>query len=143
MKLIYDNVLIAYEVNSREIIMIKIDSRQIIQKYEIGDLYYCGKVDENSFLVKGKEFLYLFSFKTNWMKLFGRFEFKHDSQEKIKVIPNRRFIFFNEYEYWLFADDKLPDESYKMILIFITFKIVSEIINIKADKKINRNLCLK
>ena len=112
MKIIYDNVLIAYGVNSREIIMIQIDSRQIIQKYEIGDVYYCGKVDENSFLVQGKEFLYLFNFKTSWMKLTGRFEFKHDSQEKILVIPNRRFIFYKEYEYWLYVDDKLPDESY-------------------------------
>jgi hypothetical protein len=112
LQLIYDNVLIAYGVNSREIFMIQINSRQIIQKYEIGDLYYCGKVDENSFLVKGKEFLYLFSFKTNWMKLTGRFEFKHNSQEKIIVIPNRRFIFYEEYEYWLYVDDKLPDESY-------------------------------
>ena len=112
LKIIYDNVLIAYGVNSREIIMIQIDSRQIIQKYEIGDVYYCGKVDENSFLVQGKEFLYLFNFKTSWMKLTGRFEFKHDSQEKILVIPNRRFIFYKEYEYWLYVDDKLPDESY-------------------------------
>jgi hypothetical protein len=112
LKLIYGNFLIAYGVNSREIFMIQIDSRQIIQKYEIGDLYYCGKVDEKSFLVKCQEFLYLFSFKTNWMKLTGRFEFKHNSQEKIIVIPNRRFIFYEEYEYWLYVDDKLPDESY-------------------------------
>ena len=112
LKIIYDNVLIAYGANSREIIMIQIDSRQIIQKYEIGELYYFGKVDESSFLVQDKAFLYLFSFKTNWMKLTGRFEFKYDSQEKILVIPNRRFIFYKEYEYWLYVDDKLPDESY-------------------------------
>lgn len=112
LKIIYDNVLIAYGVNSREIIMIKIDSRQITQKYEIGDLYYFGKVDEETFLVQGKEFLYLFSFKKNWMILIGRFELKYNSQEKILVIPNRRFIFYSEYEYWLYIDDKLPDESY-------------------------------
>jgi hypothetical protein len=112
LKIIYNNVLIAYGVNSREIIIIQIDSLQIIQKYEIGELYYCGKVDENSLLVQGKEFLYLFSFKTNWMKLSGRFEFNYDYQEKIITIPNRRFIFYKEYEYSLYIDDKLPDESY-------------------------------
>ena len=112
MNLIYDNVLISYGINSREIIMIGNDSLQIIQKYEIGDLYYCGKVDENSFLVQGKEFLYLFSFKNNWMKLTGRFEFKYDCHEKLITIPNRRFIFYEEYEYEFYVDDKLPDESY-------------------------------
>ena len=113
LKLVYENFLIAYGVNSREIIMIQIDSFQIAQKYEIGDLFYCGKVDENSFLVQSKKFLYLFSFKANWMKLTGRFEFEYVThQERIISILNRRFIFYTEYEYWLYVDDKLPDESY-------------------------------
>ena len=111
-KIIFDNVIIAYGANSREIIMIGIDVPQIIQKYEVDDCYYCGKVDETSFLTQDKMFLYLFSFKSNSLEIIGRFEFKYNSQEKILCISNRRFIFYKEYEYWLYVDDKLPDESY-------------------------------
>lgn len=111
-KIIYGNVIIAYGANSRVIIMIGISVPEIIQKYEVSDCFYCGKVNETSFLLQDKMFLNLFSFESNSLELIGRFEFKYDSQEKILCIPNRRFIFYKEYEYWLYVDDKLPDESY-------------------------------
>ena len=113
-KLIYDNVIIAYGQNSREIIIIGINPPQIIQKYEIGYCYNCGKVDETSFLLQDKNFLYLFNLKSNSIKLTGRFEFKYDNEERIRIltISNRRFIFYKEYDYKLYVDDKLPDESY-------------------------------
>ena len=111
-KIIYGNVIIAYGANSRVIIMIGISVPEIIQKYEVSDCFYCGKVNETSFLLQDNMFLNLFSFESNSLELIGRFEFKYDSQEKILCIPNRRFIFYKEYEYWLYVDDKLPDESY-------------------------------
>ena len=112
LKIIYDNIIIAYGENSREILMIGIDIPEIIQKYEIGDCYYCGKVDETSFLVQNKMYLNLFSFKSNSLKLIGKYEFNIKSENKLLCIPNRRFILYKEYDYKLYVDDKLPDESY-------------------------------
>ena len=112
LEIIYDNIIIAYGKNSREILMIGIDVPEIIQKYEIGDCYYCGKVDETSFLAQDKFCLNLFSFKSNILKLTGKYQIKIDFDHRLLCIPNRRFIFYGEYDYKLYVDDKLPDESY-------------------------------
>ena len=112
LEIIYNNIIIAYGKNSREILMIGIDIPEIIQKYDIGDCYYCGKVDETSFLAQNKMYLNLFSFKSNILELIGRFEYKIKFDNKLLCIPNRRFILYEEYDYKLYVDDKLPDESY-------------------------------
>ena len=112
LEIIYNNIIIAYGKNSREILMIGIEVPEIIQKYEIGDCYYCGKVDETSFLVQNKMYLNLFSFKSNSLKLIGKYEFNIKLENKLLCIPNRRFILYKEYDYKLYVDDKLPDESY-------------------------------
>ena len=93
MNIIYDNIIIAYGKNSREILMIGIDVPEIIQKYEIDDCYYCGKVDETSFLVQDKMYLNLFSFESNILQLIGKYEFKCNFDNRLLRIPNRRFIF--------------------------------------------------
>lgn len=121
LNIIYDNIIIAYGKNSREILMIGIDVPEIIQKYEIGDCYYCGKVDETSFLAQGKMYLYLFNFGSNILKLTGRFEFKYQSRNKLLCIPNRRFILYKQYDYELFHDDKWPDESYTNDFLIYSF----------------------
>jgi hypothetical protein len=112
LKIIYDNIIIAYGKNSREILMIGIDVPEIIQKYEIGDCYYCGKVDETSFLVQDKMYLNIFSFESNILQLIGKYEFKCNFDNRLLCIPNRRFILYKKYDYKLYKDDKFPDESY-------------------------------
>ena len=112
LKIIYDNIIIAYGKNSREILMIGIEVPEIIQKYEIGDCYYCGKVDETSFLVQDKMYLNLFSFESNILQLIGKYEFKCNFDNRLLCIPNRRFILYKKYDYKLYKDDKFPDESY-------------------------------
>ena len=121
LNIIYDNIIIAYGKNSREILMIGIEVPEIIQKYEIGDCYYCGKVDETTFLAQGNIYLYLFSFESNILKLTGRFGFKSELRNKLLCIPNRRFILYTEYDYKLYKDDNLPDESYTPNFHIYTF----------------------
>ena len=92
MKIIYDNILIAYGENSREILMIGIDIPEIIQKYAIGDCYYCGKVNETSFLVHNKMYLNLFSFKSNCLNLIGKYEFNMKINYYVFQIEDLFFI---------------------------------------------------